>query len=59
MFEFLKKIIKKDSPEKKSAEKKEVAKKPQKKGPSALKQKVSSQLPKLLKKNQLQLLKKK
>ena len=41
MFEFLKKIIKKDSPEKKSAEKKEVAKKPQKKGPSALKQKVS------------------
>jgi fused signal recognition particle receptor len=41
MFEFLKKIIKKDSPEKKSAAKKEVAKKPQKKGPSALKQKVS------------------
>lgn len=31
MFEFLKKIIKKDSPEKKSAAKKEVAKKPQKK----------------------------
>jgi fused signal recognition particle receptor len=41
MFEFLKKIIKKDSPEKKSAAKKEVAKKPQKKGPSAPKQKVS------------------
>jgi len=41
MFEFLKKIIKKDSPEKKSAEKKEVAKKPQKKDPSAPKQKVS------------------
>ena len=40
MFEFLKKIIKKDSPEKKSAAKKEVAKKPQKKGPSAPKQKV-------------------
>ena len=41
MFEFLKKIIKKDSPVKKSAAKKEVAKKPQKKGPSAPKQKVS------------------
>jgi len=41
MFEFLKKIIKKDSPEKKSAAKKEVAKKPQKKGLSAPKQKVS------------------
>ena len=41
MFEFLKKIIKKDGPEKKSAAKKEVAKKPQKKGPSAPKQKVS------------------
>ena len=41
MFEFLKKIIKKDRPEKKSAAKKEVAKKPQKKGPSAPKQKVS------------------
>jgi fused signal recognition particle receptor len=41
MFEFLKKIIKKDSPEKKSAEKKEDAKKSQKKDPSALKQKVS------------------
>ena len=40
MFEFLKKIIKKDSPEKKSAAKKEVANKPQKKGPSAPKQKV-------------------
>ena len=41
MFEFLKKIIKKDSPEKKSAAKKEVAKKPQKKASSAPKQKVS------------------
>lgn len=41
MFEFLKKIIKKDTSEKKSAAKKEVAKKPQKKGPSAPKQKVS------------------
>lgn len=41
MFEFLKKIIKKDSPVKKSAAKKEVTKKPQKKGPSAPKQKVS------------------
>lgn len=39
MFEFLKKIIKKDSPEKKSAAKKEVANKPQKKGPSAPKPK--------------------
>ena len=41
MFEFLKKIIKKDSPEKKSAAKKEVAKKPQKKVSLAPKQKVS------------------
>ena len=41
MFEFLKKIIKKDSPEKKSAAKKEVAKKPQKKASSASKQKAS------------------
>ncbi|MEY3909917.1 MAG: Signal recognition particle receptor FtsY [Pseudomonadota bacterium] len=41
MFEFLKKIIKKDSPEKKSAAKKEVAKKPQKKASSAPQQKVS------------------
>ncbi|NBW53384.1 MAG: signal recognition particle-docking protein FtsY, partial [Betaproteobacteria bacterium] len=41
MFEFLKKIIKKDSPEKKSAAKKEVAKKPQKKPSSASKQKAS------------------
>lgn len=41
MFEFLKKIIKKDTSEKKSAAKKEVAKKPQKKGLSAPKQKVS------------------
>jgi fused signal recognition particle receptor len=41
MFEFLKKIIKKDSPEKKSAAKKEVAKKPQKKVLLAPKQKVS------------------
>ena len=41
MFEFLKKIIKKDSPEKKSAAKKEVAKKPQKKVFLAPKQKVS------------------
>jgi fused signal recognition particle receptor len=41
MFEFLKKIIKKDSPEKKSAAKKEVAKKPQKKTSSASKQKAS------------------
>ena len=41
MFEFLKKIIKKDSPEKKSVAKKEVAKKPQKKVSLAPKQKVS------------------
>jgi fused signal recognition particle receptor len=41
MFEFLKKIIKKDSPEKKSAAKKEVAKKPQEKVSLAPKQKVS------------------
>ena len=41
MFEFLKKIIKKDSPEKKSAAKKEVTKKPQKKASSASKQKAS------------------
>lgn len=41
MFEFLKKIIKKDSPEKKSAAKKEVTKKPQKKVSLAPKQKVS------------------
>ena len=41
MFEFLKKIIKKDSPEKKSVAKKEVTKKPQKKVSLAPKQKVS------------------
>ena len=39
MFEFLKKIIKKDSPEKKPAAKKEVVKKPQKKSTPAPKQK--------------------
>ena len=41
MFEFLKKIIKKDSPEKKPVAKKEVAKKAQKKPPLAPKQKVA------------------
>ena len=41
MFEFLKKIIKKDSPEKKPVAKKEVAKKAQKKPPLASKQKVA------------------
>ena len=41
MFEFLKKIIKKDSPEKKPLAKKEVAKKAQKKPPLASKQKVA------------------
>jgi fused signal recognition particle receptor len=41
MFEFLKKIIKKDSPEKKPAAKKEVVKKPQKKLAPAPKQKVT------------------
>ena len=41
MFEFLKKIIKKDSPEKKPVAKKEVDKKAQKKPPSAPKQKVA------------------
>ena len=39
MFEFLKKIIKKDSPEKKPAAKKEVVKKPQKKSTPAPEQK--------------------
>jgi len=38
MFEFLKKIIKKDSPEKKPAVKKEVVKKPEKKTSAAPKQ---------------------
>ena len=41
MFEFLKKIIKKDSPEKKPAAKKEVVKKPQKKSTQAPEQKVT------------------
>jgi len=41
MFEFLKKIIKKDSPEKKPVAKKEFAKKAQKKPPLASKQKVA------------------
>jgi len=41
MFEFLKKIIKKDSPEKKPVAKKEIAKKAQKKPPLAPKQKVA------------------
>ena len=41
MFEFLKKIIKKDSPEKKPVAKKEFAKKAQKKPPLAPKQKVA------------------
>ena len=41
MFEFLKKIIKKDSPEKKPVAKKEVPKKAQKKPPLAPKQKVA------------------
>lgn len=41
MFEFLKKIIKKDSPEKKPVAKKEVDKKVQKKPPLAPKQKVA------------------
>ena len=41
MFEFLKKIIKKDGPEKKPVAKKEVAKKAQKKPPLAPKQKVA------------------
>jgi fused signal recognition particle receptor len=41
MFEFLKKIIKKDSPEKKPVAKKEVDKKVQKKPPLASKQKVA------------------
>ena len=41
MFEFLKKIIKKDSPEKKPVAKKEIAKKAQKKPPLASKQKVA------------------
>ncbi len=41
MFEFLKKIIKKDSPEKKPVAKKEVTKKAQKKPPLAPKQKVA------------------
>jgi fused signal recognition particle receptor len=41
MFEFLKKIIKKDSPEKKPVAKKEVDKKAQKKPPLAPKQKVA------------------
>ena len=41
MFEFLKKIIKKNSPEKKPAAKKEVVKKPQKKSTPAPKQKVT------------------
>ena len=41
MFEFLKKIIKKDSPEKKPAAKKEVVKKPQKKSTPAPEQKVT------------------
>ena len=41
MFEFLKKIIKKNSPEKKPAAKKEVVKKPQKKSTPATKQKVT------------------
>jgi fused signal recognition particle receptor len=47
MFEFLKKIIKKDGPEKKPAAKKEVAKKAQKKSPLAPKQKVAK-APKIL-----------
>ena len=42
MFEFLKKIIKKDSPEKKPAAKKEVVKKPQKKSTPAPEQKVTN-----------------
>ncbi len=42
MFEFLKKIIKKDSPEKKPAAKKEVVKKPQKKSTPAPAQKVTN-----------------
>ena len=41
MFEFLKKIIKKDSPEKKPAAKKEVVKKPQKKSTPAPERKVT------------------
>ena len=41
MFEFLKKIIEKDSPEKKPVAKKEIAKKAQKKPPLAPKQKVA------------------
>ena len=41
MFEFLKKIIKKDSPEKKPLAKKDIAKKAQKKAPLAPKQKVA------------------
>ena len=41
MFEFLKKIIKKDSPEKKPAAKKEVVKKPQKKSTPAQKEKAT------------------
>ena len=43
MFEFLKKIIKKDSPEKKPAVKKEVVKKPEKKTSAAPKQIVTKE----------------
>jgi fused signal recognition particle receptor len=49
MFEFLKKIIKKNSPEKKPAAKKEVIKKPEKKTSSAPK-KIVAKAPNLLKK---------
>ena len=52
MFEFLKKIIKKDSPEKKPVAKKEIAKKAQKKPPIAPKQKVAK-APKILDKKKI------
>jgi fused signal recognition particle receptor len=52
MFEFLKKIIKKDSPEKKPVAKKEIAKKTQKKPPIAPKQK-GAKAPKILDKKKI------
>ena len=52
MFEFLKKIIKKHSPEKKPVAKKEIAKKAQKKPPLAPKQK-GTKAPKILDKKKI------